>query len=178
MRKIWTFILTLVIIVLVGVAAFLFGQSKGQNVDTAVKTEVNENQMGDQVSSPSATPIISSAPSPTSSSANNPVVVFEAQGSISATDLSELKARVTNPYVDYHAEATPGTLVSLTVSPNLQPSKTTYPYQASAVYKNGGNEGFLISKNAGHIDWWRPECINGCVFSDAFKAKYPETVKQ
>ncbi len=115
--------------------------------------------------------------SATPAAGSAPVVVIESEASIPAQDLSEIKARVINPYLDYQADAQPGSLVSFKISPNLLESKTAYPYMADAVFKNGGNEGFLISKNNAHIDWFIPACLNGCVFSDAFKAKYPEIVK-
>lgn len=170
MRRIWTFILVIIIIVLVGVAAYLFGKNQEKE---AVQTEAIISPDA-QVAIPSVavTQTISLTPA-----GSTPVVVIESEGSIPPLDLSEIKARITNPYLDYQRDAQPGSLVSLKISPNLLESKAAYPYTADAVFKNGGNEGFLISKNNGHIDWFLPACLNGCVFSDAFKAKYPEIVK-
>ncbi len=169
MRKIWTGVLFLVIIALVGVSAYLFGQN--QEKEKALQTEAVITP-STQVVIPSFAPTSAASPA----AQNSPVVIIESQGSIPAADLSELKLRVVNPYLDYSQESQPGMLVSFKVSPNLLESKAAYPYMADAVFKNGGNEGFLISKNNGHIDWYLPACINGCNFSDSFKSKYPEIV--
>jgi len=171
MRKIWTIVLILIIIVLVGVSAYLFGKNQDQ---TAVQTEAIISPQA-QVLTPSLAVTQTAPLAPVAGS--TAVVVIESEGSIPAQDLSELKARVINPYLDYQAEVQSGNLVSFKVSPNLLESKAAYPYMADVVFKNGGNEGFLISKNNGQIDWYLPGCINGCVFSEAFKAKYPEIVK-
>ncbi len=164
MRRIWTFVLVAIIIVLVGVIAYLFGKSQEKEV---IQTEA--------AITPDTQVIIPSLA--VTQSPGTPVVVIESEGNIPPADLSEIKARIVDPYLDYQADVQPGSLVSFKVSPNLLESKAEYPYMADAVFKNGGNEGFLISKNNGHIDWYVPACLNGCVFSENFKAKYPEIVK-
>lgn len=171
MKRIWTLILVVIIIALVGVSAYLFGKNQEK---TAAQTEAVVTP-GAQVFAPS--PVTTQSALLTPAAKSTAVVVVESEGSIPAQDLAEIKARVINPYLDFSAESQPGLLVSFKVSPNLLESKTTYPYMADAVFKNGGNEGFLISKNNGHIDYYLPGCINGCNFSDSFKAKYPEIVK-
>lgn len=171
MHKIWIFILVGVVIVLVGISAFLYGQNINLSQNGAAKTENNQAIVPTGNLENNKAPVVSPTSAPT------PVVVIESEGSIPAQDLSELKLRVINPYIDFKAESQPGELVSFKVSPNLLASKDTYPYMADAVFKNGGNEGFLIMKSAGHINWYLPECINGCNFSESFKAKYPEIVK-
>lgn len=170
MRRIWTVVLILVIIALVGVAAYLFGKNQDKE---AVQTETVITP-GAQVFAPS--PAVTQSALLTPAAGSTPVVVIESEGSIPPLDLAEIKTRVINPYLDFSATSQPGSLVSFKVSPNLLESKVTYPYMADAVFKNGGNEGFLISKNNGHIDWYLPACLNGCNFSESFKAKYPEIV--
>ncbi len=124
------------------------------------------------------------SPSPTTAAASptaghpQAVVVFEAEGSISQTDKDQLKARVVEPNLDYFLNLESGDyVVSMTVSPNTQASKTTYPYAARVIFKNGAYNSFSISKTKGAIDWWLPECMGPCPFSASFKAKYPEIVK-
>jgi hypothetical protein len=121
------------------------------------------------------------APTTAPSSSPNqkkPVVVFQAEGSIPAQDKSQLQARIVNPLIEYYEETEDDSeVVSITIEPNKQESKDEYPYLATAIFANGGNNGFVISKNDAGIAWWAPECMI-CVFSDAYKAKYPEVVSQ
>lgn len=116
--------------------------------------------------------------SPTPVQTREPVIVFEAEGSIPAADKSQLETRVVNPLVDYYyKEADQGELLTLTISPNTQPSKTTYPYTGKAILATGANFGFTIEKKNGEISWWFPECLAQCSVSEQYKSKYPEVAK-
>lgn len=172
MQKIWMLILLGVVIVLVGVSAFLYGQNQGVSQNGAAKTE------GESQNAPSDAPLptdsLSQAPTQAVAS---PAVVIEAEAAYPAQDLSEIKARIIAPYLDYKADNQPGELISFKISQNPHPSKAEFPYLADGIFKNGGNEGFVIGKKDGHINWYIPECMNGCNFSESFKAKYPEIVK-
>lgn len=160
-----------IVVVLVGVSAFLYGQNKGLEKNGAATTKYSLDTSLNI--SPSVQPE-NFTPSPIQKDA---VVVIEAEGAYPVQDVNELRARVINPYLDYNNDTRPGEVVSLTISQNLQPSKNTYPYLANAVFSNGGHEGFLISKSSGHIDFWHPECMGECIFTESFVAKYPEIVK-
>lgn len=105
------------------------------------------------------------------------VVVFEPPLGGEFEDKSAIQLKVVNPFLDYYAdEYGEGYLVSLAISQNTQASKAQYPYLASAIFKNGGNSGFVISKNNGVIQYWAPDCMK-CTFSASFKATYPDIVK-
>jgi len=115
---------------------------------------------------------------PTPTTLQKAVVVFQAEGSIPNLDKSQLQARIINPILDYYEETTDDSpIVSLTIEPNTNANKTEYPYLGTIIFANGGNNGFVITKKEGAIAWWVPECMI-CVFSDAYKAKYPEVVSQ
>lgn len=122
-----------------------------------------------------ASPSTATTPSAAPSKA---VVVFQAEGSISAADKSQLQTRVINPILDYYEEtADDSPIVSLTIEPNTNANKNEYPYLGTIIFANGGNNGFVITKKDGAIAWWVPECMV-CVFSESYKAKYPEVVSQ
>lgn len=109
--------------------------------------------------------------------AHTAVVVFEPPLGNEFEDKSAIQLKVVNPFLDYYAdEYGEGYLVSLAISQNTQASKTQYPYLATAIFKNGGNSGFVIAKTNGVIQYWVPECMK-CTFSASFKANYPDIVK-
>ncbi|MBI3980457.1 hypothetical protein HY345_00490 [Candidatus Microgenomates bacterium] len=102
-------------------------------------------------------------------------VIFE--GTISSgPDVNELYKKIVQPYLDYYEDQEKGSLLTLTISENPYPSKTTSPYLGTGIFKNGANEGFVIDKKNGEIDYWVPSCMI-CTFSESFKTKYPEIVK-
>lgn len=173
--KMLAIILAVVIVLLVGVGAFLFVNSnkdaKEMAQSTTTVTPTSAMQQNEVIPT-----VVPSVVIPTINEAT--VVIIESEGSLSQQDISELRARVINPYVDYFKEIhTEDQLATFKVIVNTQASKATYPYLADAITKKGVNEGFVIEKADGHIKWWVPECMNGCNFSDSFKAKYPEVIK-
>lgn len=106
-----------------------------------------------------------------------PVIVIESEGSIPAGDKSELEKKVIDPFRDYYEDLTSEYwLVSFTIGPNTNPSKTTYPYSAKAIFSNGVVSSFLIERKGTGLAWWFPDCMGPCPFSDDFKSKYPEIV--
>ncbi len=126
-------------------------------------------------SSPTPTPLSSptAISSPPLSAA---AVVFEAEGSFTPVEKTELTKKVVNPLVDYYADQEAGYLVSLTIAHNTQESRDNYPYQGKAIFKGGGNSGFLVTKLGTGVDWWFPECMGACPYTDTYRAKYPEVV--
>lgn len=153
------------------VAAFLYGQNTGfekKQASDTVTANTNVTAVPTQeAASQSATPVISTTA--------KGIAVIESENTLPPLDVAELYSRVINPFVDYHKDEQSGQpLASLKISQNTNVSKDVYPYKAEAVFSNGANEGFLISKSNGHIGWWLPECLNGCHLSENFKAKYPE----
>ncbi len=131
--------------------------------DTATVTPV-------QKQSESAIPAAKRAP-------HSAVVVFEPPLGGEFSDKTDIQLKIVNPLLDYYAdEYGEGYLVSLAISQNTQVSKAQYPYLATAIFKNGGNSGFVIGKTNGAIQFWVPDCMK-CTFSASFKASYPDIVK-
>ncbi len=169
------FLLAVLGVTLVGGGFFL-----GQKRQPAEKTIMPQTVLP----TPTATPLLPSptdtvqlTPTSTPVQAVKTVVVFEAEGAISTEDKSRLQQKVVAPYLDYQRDLNgEGYVISLTISPNIGANKTNYPYQAKAIFKNGGYEGFVVTKDGGGIDWWLPECMGPCPFSANFKAKYPEII--
>jgi len=64
---------------------------------------------------------------------------------------------------------------------SAQPSYAKFGYGIDVMQEGDVKTGFLFAENR-KIDWWIPECgFNGeyeCVYSEEFKSKYPEIVKQ
>ena len=157
-----TVVLGLVAVLALVGGAYLYGQ-----------TQKLKNPPITPVSSLSPSVVATSLPTPTPP-ASKVTVVFEAEGSFSQSEKDELKKKVIDPLSDYYTTESDQVLLTLTISKNDKASKDQYPYQGQAVFQGGGNMGFLIMKIGTGVDWWYPECLNGCTLSASYKAKYPE----
>lgn len=88
---------------------------------------------------------------------------------------AQIRGRVVEPFILYY-RTTPDypRIVSITIE--TVPDVADYPYKAEAIFEGGGNAGWLIRVTGGVVDWWLPECMGPCPFSDEFRAAYPEIV--
>ncbi len=142
----------------------------------------NKKLIGDK-STTEITPTPKLLVSPTIPPANikfqDPVIIIQGEANLDPKDARDLRERIVNPYVDYFKDTHKNdVLVSLKIETNTNASVSAYPYKAEAITKNGVNEGFLISNVLGQIDWWYPECLGKCGFTDEFKTKYPEITEK
>lgn len=123
-----------------------------------------------------AIPKASSSPEQTKTNnaceVNLPVVVYKPAGLLTETDKKNLQERLVNPFFDYYNESEIS-YITMTVD---VPTKVGDPFTVEAIHKNGGYQGFLFGKRGGNIEWWKPECMGDCNFSEKFKAKYPAIV--
>lgn len=143
-----------------------------------------QNSLKQEVAVPSVTtvPVVSILPSvqsPSPSPTVQPITIqIDQERNLPPQDVSEIKNRNINPFVDWSADQNSGgglILIKVTTNNN---DATTYPYKFEYVFKNGGNGGFLIRRIGGHLDWYVPDCMGSCNFSASFTKKYPEIVSK
>lgn len=106
-----------------------------------------------------------------------PVIVYDREGLLTATDEGKaeeknLQQKLVAPFVDFNNEKQVN-LVSLDIS---VPENVGEQYQVSAIFGNGVHQSFLFGKREQAYDYWAPECMGPCEFTDTFKAKYPQIV--
>ncbi|GBE17204.1 hypothetical protein BMS3Abin15_01041 [bacterium BMS3Abin15] len=99
-----------------------------------------------------------------------PVVVYERPGLLTPAEKTNLEKKMVNPFFAYYNEEEIN-YVTMSVEVPINPGEA---YSVLAIYKNGGSMGFLFGERGGDYDYWEPECMNDCPFSDAFRAQYPQ----
>ena len=161
-----------IIIVLVGLAVtgFFVFQNKGVAPVVEPTPTLTETITPSTSVSPSLSSIITASPTPETSFP----IVYEASGSFSASEKNQIQERIINPFVDYYNDLDQE-IASITISKS---ATAGYPYALSGIFKSGVNNSFLIKASGGVVDWWYPECMGECPFSDEFKAKYPEIISK
>ncbi|MBI5357914.1 FlxA-like family protein [Candidatus Saccharibacteria bacterium] len=107
-----------------------------------------------------------------------PVVVFTPDGVFSNEEKKEITDKVINPLVDY----TPDVYVSIDVEIYSQDKfvngNSDNKYIITTIGKpgKGGTGGFIYGSKTKPLDYWVPDCLDTCQFTDEYKAKYPEVV--
>lgn len=174
MKYINVALILLIVITGAGVAYVATNQTRVSPTSsgTPIATAVNDQRI---MASPSAG--VQATPSASPSQGQKSVATFESSANITASAQTEITKKVIDPFLDYYRDQyNAGYVKTLVIQKNLNASADTYPYKADYTFEGGVNGGFLIMKQGTGVDWWYPECLNGCTFSAAFKAKYPEIV--
>ncbi len=164
-------IIVILVLVLGAIAGYFILQNQKTPAPQQVSSQPSPSADLIQEISPIPTSEASLSPTPTA-----PVVVFEAAGSFSDSEEEQIRQRVVNPFIAYHQDIEDyADIVSITISHSATPG---FLYSVDAVFANGGMTGFLVSSTGGDIDWWLPDCMGECPFTQSFRATYPEIVSQ
>lgn len=116
-----------------------------------------------------------------SASIKLPIVQF-VPATFTEEEKKELMEKVINPYVDYQKEMWKVNPISIQVKKH---TKTEIDNQIYARYMYGidvitetGYHGWLEREEGKAIDYWIPDCMGECPFSESYKAKYQEVLKK
>jgi len=105
-----------------------------------------------------------------------PVVQFVPGGLFTKLEKSEIDRKIIGPLVDYENDKEIR-IVAVLITKLTNKSNSPYEYDFQALYKDGVYHGFVFNKEPdGTFKFQRPNCRE-CEFSDAYKRKYPEIVK-
>jgi hypothetical protein len=110
-----------------------------------------------------------------------PVIRF-IPATFSQEEKEELMEKVINPFVDYEKETQNTNIISIQIK---KYSKAEIDNQVYVRYMYGidaiaetGDIVWLEREEGKAIDYWIPDCMGKCQFSESFKIKYPEVVKK
>lgn len=105
---------------------------------------------------------------------NLPVVVYEREGLLTDEMRQEVEKKIIDPYFDYHNADELDFIVMLI---EVLPESDNYLYTVKAISKDGIYHGFLHGTRGEALDYYVPECMGACPFSDEYKQKYPHVVQ-
>lgn len=107
-----------------------------------------------------------------------PIVQYERHGLLFGTEkgekeLKKLEEKLISPLTDYYNEKE----IKLIAIIITIPTDIGIPYDVNTVSVPGvGSGGFIFGKRELDYDFWKPECMGPCEFSELFKKKYPQIV--
>ena len=106
---------------------------------------------------------------------NLPVVVYEREGLLTDEMRQEVEKKIIDPYFDYHNADEIDFIVMLI---EVLPESDNYLYIVKAISKDGVYQGFVYGTRGEALDYYVPECMGPCPFSDEYKKKYPHVVNE
>ena len=181
-KDIWITLTTILLIVLIGTVVFFwqnYKRLKSSNTEPQVQKLVEEEKPVDNnvagTIAPSPATASPDTPNPTPSEENKTEVIFVSNGLFTEEEKVELYEKLIEPFLDFQKDSNIQTLTLEIEKSSLQ--NAGYKYKVSYINKGGSKGGLLFGLNT-PLEWWLPECLNGCSFSDSFKEKYPEIVEQ
>lgn len=104
-------------------------------------------------------------------------ITFSPELQENAQDMAAIRQRIIEPYIMYQRDlAGTQALQTLEIATNPNASAKEYPFIFTSLFEGGVEESFLISRQGDSVNWFVPECLNGCSFSESFRQKYPEII--
>lgn len=137
--------------------------------------QLTPESMDDLDSAVSEPTIVQESPQSTASAQKKPVVVYIPAGNFTDVEKTELELKLVNPLTDWNIEQK-RPAVSISVEKYQEPV-AGYVYKVNYINEDGTNGGLLFGAIS-PLEWWLPECMDGCNLSPEFVAKYPEIAKQ
>ncbi len=104
-----------------------------------------------------------------------PVIIFTPGGLFTENEKAELTKKVTDPFFDFY-NADSIEYIAMTIEKYQPLPAHGYKYNINAININSGYLGFLFGQST-PLEWWLPECMGGCNFTQEFQTKYPEIVE-
>lgn len=109
-----------------------------------------------------------------------PIVVFEPEGEFTKEEKQELNEKMVKPMSDYR----PDVFVAIhieTYSPYKFVSGADddkYIVTTVGHENSGGSGSFLFGSKKKGLDYWTPDCLGSCHFSDEYRQEYPQVVEK
>lgn len=107
---------------------------------------------------------------------NLPALSFGRAGLLTETEKTILEEKLINPFIDYYKDM-PEELISMDI---MVPANPGEKYKITAIFQYENftpRQEFIFGAREADYDYWAPECMNECEFSEAFRAKYPQIVE-
>lgn len=169
--------IVLITAVFVGAGTYYFQDQRIQQVSQEMSSLTAQMaEMKTEIPKDVETPeVIESEEKEDASDLNLPVVVFEREGLLTDEMRQEVEDKIINPYFDYHNAEELDFIVMLI---EVLPESDDYLYAVKAISKDGIYHGFLHGTRGEELDYYVPECMGACPFSDEYKKKYPHVVQE
>lgn len=103
------------------------------------------------------------------------VVVYTPSGLFSEAEKTELGQKLIAPFLEFNLENDTRYLTVDITKHDPLPDHG-YRYEVDAIGEGGLYTAFLFG-SSDPLEWWIPDCLDGCTFSESFSEAYPEIVE-
>jgi hypothetical protein len=157
----------ILIVIVIVVGSSILGYLAYNKYQATQKSELQTENTG-----PTPTPI------QYSSIQNQILVEYTPDESFNPMDKMQLATKYAQPISEYYITQPENKVSKIQFTENTNDTTGEYPFNAKIIFENGAISEQLIKKTYEEIEYWKPECLNGCNFTEEFKAKYPTIVEE
>ena len=104
-----------------------------------------------------------------------PVVVFTPAGIFTEEEKEALNMKLVMPFSDFNNEQGT-TFLTMNITKYAPTPDHGYKYEVDNIGAAGIHNAFLFGMSD-PLEWWIPECLDGCEFSETFSNNYPEIIE-
>lgn len=170
-----------IIIIAAAVGAFVYSEFENKDISSVDVSMPNpaKKEAGDNSEIKTECPVCEDK---SDSEIKLPVIRF-IPAIFSDKEKKDLLEKVLSPYMDYEKDSGVGNrIISILVNKYSdhelsQQTDPKYAYGIDVVYEEG-YVGWVERKIGEPIDWWVPDCMGNCEFSDEYQDSYPEVVEK
>ncbi len=108
---------------------------------------------------------------------NFPFINFVPEGIFEDIEKEQLQERLIDPFIDFYNDGE--NLYIAIIIEKLQGAddEDDFKYDIQTLDRYGHYGGFLYGEGD-EPEWWLPDCLDGCEFTEEFEDKYPEIVDE
>jgi len=106
-----------------------------------------------------------------------PFINYVPEGLFTDDEKEQLQEKLLDPFFDFYHEDEELYTALIIVKLSSADDEGDFRFDIQTLDKNGNYGGFLYGEGK-KLEWWLPDCLDGCEFSKEFEEKYPEIIEE
>jgi len=106
-----------------------------------------------------------------------PFINYVPEGIFTDNEKEQLQEKLLDPFFDFYHEDEELYIALIIVKLSSADDEGDFRFDIQTLDKNGNYGGFLYGEGK-KLEWWLPDCLDGCEFSKEFEEKYPEIIEE
>jgi len=106
-----------------------------------------------------------------------PFIKYVPEGIFTDDEKEQLQEKLVEPFFDFYHEEEISYIAFIIEKLISADDEGDYRFDIQTLDKNGNYGGFLYGEGK-KLEWWLPDCLDGCEFSEKFEEEYPEIIEE
>jgi len=108
---------------------------------------------------------------------NFPFINYVPEGIFTDDEKEQLEERLISPFFDFNNEDEELYIALIIVKLGSADNEGDFRFDIQTLDRYGNYGGFLYGEGD-KLEWWLPDCLDGCDFTEKFEQKYPEIIEE